>query len=85
MKDDIVAAIVGARSESDPPGALLIESIHDLCVALFWPDKKLPWSEKEPRLSLANIGGLWKDGEAFRLAINEQLRRFSVMHPHGFA
>ena len=58
LKDDVIAAIVGTRSKSDPPDALLIGGIHDLCVALVWPDQKSPWSEKATRLSLANIGGL---------------------------
>ncbi len=85
LQDDVVAAIVAARYESDPPDALLIGGIHDLCVALIWPDQADPWTPNATRASLANIGGLWSDGEAIRLAIKEQLRWFSAIHPRGFS
>ncbi len=85
LQDDVVAAIVVARYDSDPPDALLIEGIHDLCVAFIWPDKADPWTANATRVSLANIGGLWSDGEAIRLAIKEQLRWFSAIHPRGFS
>ena len=34
---------------------------------------------------MANLGGMWIDGEAIRLAIKNQLRWFSATHPRGFA
>ena len=72
LQDGVVEAIVAARFDSDPPDALLIEGIHDLCVALIWPDKADPWTANATRVSLANIGGLWSDGEAERLTIAPQ-------------
>ena len=69
LKDDLVEAIVACRFEHDPPDAILLEGIHDLCVALIKPDKKDPWTPDGERVSLANIGGMWIDGEAIRLAI----------------
>ncbi len=78
-------AVVASRFELDPPDAILLEGMHDLCVALIKPDKKDPWTPDGERVSLANIGGLWIEGETIRLAIKEQLRWFSATHPRGFA
>ena len=70
---------MACRFEHDPPDAILLEGIHELCVALIKPEasKKDPWTPDGQRVSLANLGGMWIDGEAIRLAIKNQLRWFS--------
>ena len=76
LKDDLVEAIVACRFEHDPPDAILLEGIHELCVTLIKPaaSKKDPWKPDGQRVSLANLGGMWLDGEALRLAVKNQLR-----------
>ncbi len=85
LHDSTVNAIVACRFEHDPPDALLIEGIHELCTDLLHPDKDHPWTPDGQRVSLANLGGLWLTGDAFRLAIKQQPRWSSALHRSGFA
>ena len=78
---------MACRFGHDPPDAILLEGIHELCVTLIRPEtsKKNPWKPDGQRVSLENLGGMWLDGEALRLAVKNQLRWFSAIHPRGFA